>query len=117
MERNGRVITDCRTLFGYPISCRLEILDAGIHVLLTGGCRTHIGAFSSAVLDGSVETRVFPGHKDHFVSEPWAKSLAAKTGQPVLVVCGIHYDNASKDEICQIMKATDEMLSDLLNCI
>lgn len=28
--------------FEYPITASVSLLDDGIHVLLTGGCRTHV---------------------------------------------------------------------------
>ncbi len=102
------------TLFGFPIRAETERLDAGIFVLLTGGCRTHVGAVSTAEPDGTVRTQTFPGHKDHLLSEPWAAALAEKTGTRACVVCGIHYDNAAKDQIAEIVARTDEMLRAIL---
>ena len=93
MDGDGHMIELERLLFGCPICCRATRLDSGIHVLLTGGGRSHIGAVSVAEPDGKTETNVFPGHKDQFVSEPWAKALAAKIGQRACVVCGIHYSD------------------------
>lgn len=99
---------------GYPIECRTDFLDDGLHVLLTGGCRTHIGALSVAEPDGSSRTMTFPGHKDQFVSKPWAEQLARKAETRVCVVCGIHYDHATRDEIQGILHKTDELLAQLL---
>jgi hypothetical protein len=105
------------TLFGYPIRAEAQRLDDGLHVLLTGGCRTHIGAVSLAQPGQEPETRFFPGHKDQFLSQPWAKALAEKTEQTVCVVCGIHYDQATKEQIAQIVEVTDRMLEELLQSL
>ena len=113
MERNGRVMTGSRSLLGYPIAYELTRLDEGIHVLLTGGCRSHIGAVSVGE-NGAVETRVFPGHKDHLLSEPWAGAITRKTGQRCCVVCGIHYDGVSRADIAAILSAGEELLEELL---
>lgn len=103
-----------RSLFGKTITCRAERLDEGIHVLLAGGDRSHIGAISNAEPDESAETTVFPGHKDQYISAPWAEKLAARTGERACVVCGIHYDDATKDQIEAIISACSELLAELM---
>lgn len=110
MERN--VILE-EMLLGFPIRCEVTGLDEGLYVLLTGGCRTHIGAVSVCLPGKTPETKVFPGHKEHYISEPWARNLADHFGVPVCVVCGIHYDNVSKDQIDEILACTDKMLQEL----
>lgn len=116
MERHGRVITDKRSLFGHPIEYELTLLDQGIHVLLAGGAKSHIGAIS--VAEGEwAETKTFSGHKDHLLSEPWAKAIAQKTGQRCAVICGIHYDGVSKADIAAIVAAAEELLAELLRTL
>lgn len=104
-------------LYGYSIRCDVTALDDGLHVLLTGGIKTHIGAVSTCRPGEDADTRFFPGHKDQFVSGPWAKALAEKTGQTVCVVCGIHYDDATREQIDRIMQLNDKLLQDLLRRI
>lgn len=104
-------------LFGYPIRCETTKLDHGIHVLLTGGCRTHIGAVTLAQPGAEPETHFLPGHKDQFVSEPWARALADRTGEPACVICGIHYHRATKAQISRITETTDKMLEQLLQSL
>ena len=113
MDGHGRVMTGSRRLFGYPITYTLHSLDDGVHVLLTGGCRSHIGAVSVAE-QGVMDTKVFPGHKDHFLSEPWALAISEKTGQRCCVVCGIHYDDATEEQIKAIVAAAGDLLAELL---
>lgn len=113
MDGNG-VMKLKTELFGHSIRCQAQQLDDGVHVLLVGGSRTHIGAVSVAEPDGTVETKTFPGHKDQFVSEPWAAALAKHTGRRVCVVCGIHYDDATKSQIEEILARTDLFLERLL---
>lgn len=114
MDGTGRVRVLERELFSYPLRCTLTRLDSGVHVLLTGGSRTHIGAVSTAEPEGEVETKTFPGHKDQLISEPWAKALARKTGARALVVCGIHYDGISRAQIETIVETTNAMLREAL---
>ena len=114
MDGDGIMRALEETLFGYPIRCQLTKLDDGLHVLLTGGCRSHIGAISTAGPGEETKTQVFPGHKDQFVSEPWAAALAEKTGRRTCVVCGIHYDNATKAQIEEILRCTQRLLAQVL---
>lgn len=115
MAGDGAVITIRRQLFGAELICTATPLDEGIHVLLTGGHKSHIGAISTAQPGESADTKYFPGHKDQFISTPWAERLAARLGQRVCVVCGIHYDDATKTQIAEILHVTEEMLDDLLS--
>ena len=114
MDGDGAVRMLEEMLLGYPIKCRVTKLDDGLHVLLTGGCRSHIGAISVAEPGMEPETKTFPGHKDQFVSEPWAAALSEKTGQRVCVVCGIHYEDATKEQIGEILRCTQRMLEQVL---
>lgn len=109
------MITIRRQLFGAELVCTATPLDEGIHVLLTGGHKSHIGAISTARPGETADTKYFPGHKDQFISTPWAERLAAGLGQRVCVVCGIHYDDATKTQIGEILHVTEEMLDDLLS--
>lgn len=97
-------------LMGYPIEARCSVLDVGIHVLLIGGCRTHVGAVSYALPGEDVQTVQFPTHREGSVSECWAKRLCQRFQTPVVVNCGIHYDHVSRDDIRAIVKVTETLL-------
>lgn len=98
------------SLMDYPITARLSVLDDGIHVLVIGGCRTHVGAVSYAFPGQKTETIQFPTHKDGVVSERWADELCRQTQAPVVVNCGIHYDNVDRAKIQQIVRVTEALL-------
>ncbi len=102
---------------GLPITARMEHLDDGITVLLTGGSRTHVGAVSVADPGKQTETITFPGHRDQAVSEPWAEAISVKSGVRAAVICGIHYDNATNQDIRRILEVMDRLLSDLLKTL
>lgn len=115
MAGDGAVIIIRRQLFGAELVCTATPLDEGLHVLLAGGHRSHIGAISTAEPRETADTKVFPGHKDQYISAPWAERLAAQLGERVCVVCGIHYDDATKEQIEEILHVTEEMLEELLS--
>ena len=116
MDRNVTITLE-EQVFSYPIRCSATLLNEGLHVLITGGIKTHIGAISTCHPGEEPETSFFPGHKDQFVSGPWANALANKLNEPVCVVCGIHYDDISKEQITKIMTVTDQLRDALLNQI
>lgn len=103
-----------RTLFGADIIAQVTVLDNGVHVLLTGGDRTHVGAVSVAYPQGNITTQQFPSHKDGVVSERWAKALCEAGRRPAVVVAGIHYDDLSREQIAEVVALTDDMLRELL---
>ncbi len=92
-------------------------LDEGMLVLLTGGCRSHIGAVSTGEPEGRVQTQSFPGHRDQVISEPWARRLAAVLGQRVTVICGIHYHKPTRAQLQEILRGAEALLEDLLGHI
>lgn len=97
-------------LYGYPIEAFISVLDEGLHVLLVGGCRTHVGAVSRAVPGQETETVQYPSHREGTVSERWASRLSEVFRCPAVVCCGIHYDHVSKEEIRRIVTAAEDLL-------
>ena len=102
-----------RTVLGYLIWAEVKRLDDGWDIGIYGGCNTHVGTVTLAELDGTVQTLERPHHKDSFVSVRWAKELAKQLQEPVCVRCGIHYDNATKEQLALITAGCDEMLQEL----
>lgn len=103
-----------RTLLGADITAQVTVLEAGVQALVFGGTRPHIGAVSMADSQGSITTRQFPGHKDGVVSERWARVLSEAGYCPTAVIAGIHYDGLNREQIDDVVKLTDDMLSELL---
>lgn len=97
-----------RTVLGYPITAEIVKLDEGWDIGVFGGCKTHVGAVTLAWPDGTVQTLERPGHKDSYVSIRWGQELSAFLNAPVCVRCGIHYDNASKQQLAEIIVCCDE---------
>lgn len=103
-----------RALFGADITAQVTLLDEGIHVLLTGGGRSHVGAVALAEngrLTGGVN---YPGHKEGQVAERWAAVLSGAWHVPVTVACGIHYDNATRGQIDAVLRTCEALLEEIL---
>lgn len=103
-----------RTVLGYPIWAEVKRLDDGLDIGIYGGCSTHVGAVTLAEPDGTVQTLERTHHKDSFVSRRWAAELAKVLNCPVCVRCGIHYDDATKEQLAVITTSCDEMLQELM---
>ena len=104
-------------LFDRPIGCTVTRLDAGIQILLAGGDSSHIGAVSICVPGEPCRTTVLPGHKEAYISEPWAQAISDAAGLTCCVVCGIHYDNAAPEQIREILSATDDLLKQVITAL
>ena len=86
-------------------SVRLESYNIGkdMLIVITGGEEDHIGAASLIEEKDHVQTIIKKGHQDHVISEKMANIIYDTIGKDLLVVCGIHIDDASKEEIDILM--------------
>ena len=82
-------------------SVRLESYDIGkdMLIVITGGEEDHIGSATLIEAKSHLQTMIKKGHQDHVVSEKMANIIYDTIGKDLLVVCGIHIDDASKEEI------------------
>lgn len=103
----------------------LESKDIGDDLLISihGGDEHHIGGVAIAYVTPShyreaatisVSTLTFPGHKDYLVANSVAEKICKALEQSTVVTVGIHYENATKDEITLIISVVDELVSDLI---
>ncbi|SMF86217.1 hypothetical protein SAMN05661091_3330 [Paenibacillus uliginis N3/975] len=95
----------------------LEEIEIGRDTLIIiKGGDAHIGAVSIAYLTChdpvtiDVETTSVPGHKEHLLSERFARHIAMQLLRTVTVVIGIHFDGLQRDEIDMIVRTTENML-------
>jgi hypothetical protein len=92
-------------------------------VAIYGGDEHHIGGVSTAHLTTShyrdaqtvsVSTLTFPGHKDYVVSNSVGERLCEALKRSVVVTVGIHYENASRDEIQEIVRVVQELTEEYI---
>lgn len=81
--------------------------------VLGGGEIPHIGSIVVKEPDEDVRNIVLGNHKDHVVMEPLAEKGCEKYGTTIVVVGGIHIEDASKEEIDIIV----ENCKELIRCI
>ena len=103
------------TILNRTVTCTVTPLDDGIHVLLAGGDKGHIGAVSVCDPGAAPETMTCRGIKEQYIAVPMVqKAIADAAGQRCCTVCGIHYDNATPQQISAVMEGCDGLLSQLL---
>lgn len=76
-----------------------EELNGDLIYTLGGGERSHIGGVVVKVPGENAKVIKLENHYDHVVLEPIAEEACRKYNKTVLVVGGIHVDNATKEEI------------------
>lgn len=106
-----------KALFGRRITAQVTRLDSGFHVLLAGGDKSHVGAVGMAHYGKLLCSYAFPSHKEQVICSEWAIRISAQCCCDVTVACGIHYENATREQIETIVKASDEWLQDVLQYI
>lgn len=93
----------------YKVSLKLEMLSNERVYIMGGGEKPHIG--SIVVKEPEKESRILKleGHYDHMVLEPIALAACEKYNTKIVVLGGVHVDNATKDEIDIIVKNCKEL--------
>lgn len=103
-----------REVEGYVMEASVIKMPEDIHIVLMGGSRPHIGAISVFQRGKKVESFQLEGHKEEAVSKRWAEQISLAYEGTVTVACGIHYDQATKSLIQEIVKQTDEVLEEVI---
>lgn len=80
-------------------------------VIITGGEEEHIGSATLIEAKGHWQTMI---KKDHIVSEKMANIIYDKIGKDLLVICGIHIEDASKEEIDSLVRNAKECVEQFL---
>ena len=68
-------------------------------IIITGGEEAHIGSATLIEAKGQLQSMIKKGHQDHVISEKMANMIYDTMGEDLLVICGIHIEDASKEEI------------------
>ncbi|MGY5873458.1 MAG: hypothetical protein RTV72_14505 [Candidatus Thorarchaeota archaeon] len=104
----------------------LEVKEIGRDLLVSihGGDEHHIGGVSIAYVTPShyrdastvsLSSLTFPGHKDYVVANSTAEKICKVLERSTVVTVGIHYNDATKDDIDEIIKAVDGLVDELLS--
>lgn len=107
----------------YRVWVKEEILDNGIILIVGGGEVSHIGSIVLAEPRMSRTGKGFsctsqvinlPGHKEEKIVRKFAEKTCVKKKMPVLCVCGIHINDATKKDIKILESNTEKLLKKVL---
>lgn len=104
----------------------LEAKEIGKDLLISihGGDEHHIGSVSVAYVTPShyrdastvsLSSLTFPGHKDYVVSNTAAEKICKELERSTVVTVGIHYNNATKKDIDEIVSTVNDLVDELLS--
>lgn len=99
---------------GKPIRAQMTVTDSGVQVSLFGGDKPHIGAVGIVDPAGRITVTQFEDHREGILCQQWCEAFAKNGHIPAVVLAGVHYDNASKEEIVQIMEWCKKLLTECL---
>ncbi|MBO8137757.1 MAG: hypothetical protein H0Z40_06440 [Desulfotomaculum sp.] len=112
----------------HSVTIIATVTPDGLVIQVLGGEQPHVGAVVMTIPRPSLSDEknissnsfVLPrlAHKDDELARPVAEKLARYYNVPVVVVAGVHIDNASPADIEQIImncnRAVDKMMAELI---
>ncbi len=108
----------------YDITLTGTEVGPDLQILISGGEKPHIGAVAVASLTPlahqpdrmtvSISVIALPGHKEDQMAREAAQRLAKGTGKTVVVSCGIHYPDLTMDEIADVNRCVEDIVTTFL---
>ena len=103
--------------------------DDGLVLGLFGGDRTHVGTVVLSVprpslsdpaqISSTSSVLNLVGHKEEELLRPLAEEAARRLKRPVVAVCGIHVDGATREQIMELStlarQAWNEVIEQIIN--
>ena len=120
------IVSFSRMKNGIEISCRIICVGKDLLVEVSGGDAPHVGSVVVAEprpsltgegvsVTSSVINRI--GHKDEAVARDIAEMLAKLYDSVVVCACGIHINNATQEDIKNVMELADALKNEIRgNC-
>lgn len=90
-------------------------------ITLTGG-NEHVGAAAVGMYDkksgrASASVISLPGHRDDGIALDCARCISAITMTATVFIVGIHLDDITKNEICEIIAASKQMTNKFIDSL
>ena len=102
----------------YELTITVVPMGKDILVGVYGGDLPHIGSVSVCTAEPySISTVCLDGHKDNFVGDEISKCLSTRLKKTIAVSCGIHLNNASKNDIDEILKLASRISERIIKLI
>ncbi len=113
-------VTVERECLGRIIAITGFVIGSDVQICLYGGDAPHIGGAAMALPykshskpSAALSSLSVPKHKDEIACRAAAKKVAIELGCVVVATGGIHYDNATIDDIGRINSTIEELAHEL----
>ena len=104
-------------IFNKLIYCQVIKMGEDLQVCVYGGNQSHIGSVVMAIpyqkneqVYATCSTITLPIHKDDLVAKMFASRLSREMKTTDCCSCGIHYDQATKEQLDEIVAGCKELL-------
>lgn len=105
------------TIGRLTVSFHAQLIGSDWNVIISGGHLPHIGAVSLARPDTKCSTLCLPGHMEGELAEQIASTLANCANATVCVICGIHLEAITQEEILSVNLIADKFISEFMAII
>lgn len=110
-----------------PFELEVVVVDTGRGVTVTVGSTApgtaHVGATAQAIprpepgRTATVSILAVPCHRDEVPAHDIAAAVATRLGVPVVASCGIHVDNATRDDIKRLVDLAHEAADRIVDLV
>ena len=111
----------------YPIRIEGVRIGHDLNIAISGGAKPHIGGVAMSIMGPSLhdpehltcteQLLSIPGHKEADLARKVATRLAKKLSCTVVASCGIHYPDASKEDITIVVNMVSEMTEEFVQVV
>ena len=105
-----------KTIAGITIEICEKAIGEDLVLTLSGGEKPHIGCVVQAVPRPSLSVTSsvinLTGHKDEFLCRRLAENRCRETGKVVVCTCGVHMDHITGEQIEELLKNIDRMMTE-----
>jgi hypothetical protein len=108
----------------YVVDLTATITMDGLIVCIVGGEKPHVGAVALGIprpslknsnrLGATISVLTVTGHKDDEVARPAAEILARELNQAVVVVAGLHIENAKDEDLRKLTRNSKQAIERFL---
>lgn len=119
IELTEEIFTVQREVCGYLLQVSVKKIGQDLLVSVEGGQKPHIGCVIQSVPrpsltgDGSYSATSsvlnLTGHKDEYLCRKLSEQICAACQTTVVCTGGVHIDQITKEEICEIMRIIEDM--------
>lgn len=119
IELTEEIFTVQREVCGYLLQVSVKKIGQDLLVSVEGGQKPHIGCVIQSVPrpsltgDGSYSATSsvlnLTGHKDEYLCRKFSEQICAACQTTVVCTGGVHIDQITKEEICEIMRIIEDM--------